>query len=148
MTLLFLLLETHEGLRRDVLVEANNLIKNELGSIDKYFYTKLLLVVALMAFVLYPVVRPDSVFTLHSIAGKLTYLLRIFLTMFLCGFFWLFVITRSYERHIYQNTSREIELQLNYGHNICRRKWLIYYTIVLLLTNVCKRATSCNRMLF
>lgn len=108
-----------------VLSEASTLIKTELKHIDKHFYKKFIAIILLIAFILLPVFLPakeGSWFHISEPLGRIVYTLRIVLTVFLCGFAWLFLITRSQEKHVYEGVLREINLELQHDHTSYRLK--------------------------
>ena len=123
--IVFLDLSNDEGTSLSVLSEVITLIKNELKQVDKNFYKNLLVIIVLLAFIFLPVFLPHeqgSWLDIGGPVGKIVYSLRILLTVFVCGLTWFLVITRSYERNVYEGVLREINLEQHHGRISFRMK--------------------------
>lgn len=101
------------------------MVKSELKQVDRNFYKKLLVIFLSLGIILLPLVLPreeGSWMDIGRAVGKIIYTLCILLTVFVCGLTWFLVVTRSYERHVYEGVIREMNLEQHHGRTSFRLK--------------------------
>lgn len=100
---------------QEALSDTQKVISKAIDNLSSRNFLQIFIACAMFIFVISPVIFPaseHSPLSLHHVAGKILYLVRIFMTVILSGFMFYLILNTRDEYSAYRSVQQMIDIQL------------------------------------